>query len=189
MKTRWTIGTVLLTLLLVGVGCGGSSTTDSTTDDGGAPAAATSATEVVVNIQPKSDSQVSGTATFRGTDGQVSLQIEIHNAAPGEHAFHIHEIGDCSSDDGKSAGGHWNPTAHDHGQWSKDPYHLGDVGNIVVGEDGSGTLHMVSEVWSIGSGEANDILGHAVILHAGVDDFVSQPTGAAGGRIGCGEIR
>ncbi len=147
--------------------------------------------EIVVQLEPKSDSTVSGTATFTAeADGTIGLAIEIAGAPPGGHAFHLHEVGDCSAADGTSAGGHWNPTGHDHGQWgSEGAYHLGDVGNIEVGEDGSGHFHMTSTVWSIGTGAENDIVGRAVILHAGVDDFTTQPTGAAGGRIACGVIQ
>ena len=62
------------------------------------------------------------------------------------------------------------------------------MGNLVVGEDGSGRYELVSELWSIGTGESNDIIGKSIIVHAGVDDFVTQPTGGAGGRIARGVI-
>jgi len=132
---------------------------------------------------------MSGSATFTGGDHGVTLVLEVSGVSPGEHAFHLHEIGDCSSPDGKSAGGHWNPAGEDHGRWGTVPFHLGDVGNLNVGEDGTASLTVTTDLWSIGSGEATDIVGRAVIVHAGVDDFTSQPTGAAGGRIGCGVIR
>jgi Cu-Zn family superoxide dismutase len=145
--------------------------------------------EIDVNHESKSDSGVTGTAAFSQQNGEILLHIDLANTPPGEHAFHIHQTGDCSSPDGKSAGGHWNPMEMDHGAWAADPHHLGDVGNIVVGEDGTGTFHMSTDAWSIGTGEPNDITGKAVILHAGIDDFTSQPTGAAGGRIACGVIQ
>ena len=142
----------------------------------------------VAQIEPKSDSQVTGTATFAVDHGEVTLVLEVQNAPQGEHAFHLHQTGDCSAPDGTSAGGHWNPAGHDHGKWEEAPFHLGDVGNLVVGDDGSGALTLSTDLWSIGTGANNDIVGRAVILHAGADDFTSQPTGAAGGRIGCGVI-
>jgi Cu-Zn family superoxide dismutase len=154
-----------------------------------APASHDHATQLVINIEPKNDSGMTGTATFSDDHGTVTLLIEIAGATPGEHAFHLHEIGDCSAADGTSAGGHWNPTAMDHGKWGTEPHHLGDVGNIVVDETGKGSYRMDSTVWSIGTGEPGDIVGRAVIVHAGVDDYTSQPTGAAGGRIGCGVIQ
>jgi Cu-Zn family superoxide dismutase len=147
-----------------------------------------------VELQSKSGSSTLGTALFsqRGTgaDGamEVTLMVELRGAPAGEHAVHIHEIGDCSSDDGKSAGGHWNPAGVDHGQWGEDVHHLGDIGNLLVGEDGTGSLTMTTDRWMIGDGSTNDVVGHAIIVHAGVDDFVTQPTGAAGGRISCGVI-
>ena len=69
------------------------------------------------------------------------------------------------------------------------PHHLGDIGNLEVGEDGEGSLTLSTDKWTMGSGADNDILGKAVIVHAGADDFTTQPTGAAGGRIGCGVIK
>jgi Cu-Zn family superoxide dismutase len=130
-----------------------------------------------------------GSAIFVKSGNQVELMMKIDPGPPGEHAVHIHENGDCSSPDGKSAGGHWNPTGEDHGKWGVAPFHLGDIGNVVVGEDGTGTLSLITDLWSMGTGTENDILDRAVIVHADADDFVTQPTGAAGARIGCGVIR
>ena len=143
----------------------------------------------VAAIEPKNDSGVRGKASFMAAAGQVMLKLTIEHATPGQHAFHLHEVGDCSAPDGKSAGGHWNPTGHDHGQWGGAAFHLGDVGNLDVGEDGTATLTVATDLWSIGTGDDNDVVGRAVIVHAGVDDFTTQPTGAAGGRIGCGVIQ
>lgn len=141
-----------------------------------------------VLLKNKSGSDLTGIAIFVQDSLGVSLQLNIENTPPGEHAVHIHEIGDCSSDDAKSAGGHWNPTVEDHGKWGKAPHHLGDIGNIVVGEDGTGALSLTTDRWTLGGGADNDIYGKAIIVHADPDDFTSQPTGAAGGRIGCAVI-
>ena len=143
-------------------------------------------------INPLGDSGVSGTASFTtGDDGNISVFISLNNASEGSHAAHIHETGDCSAPDGTSAGGHWNPTTMDHGQWGTPPHHLGDLGNIEVDEDGLGGLTVTTPApgfWSIGTGDVNDIVGKAIIVHEKVDDFATQPTGAAGGRIACGVI-
>jgi Cu-Zn family superoxide dismutase len=146
-------------------------------------------TRAIATIEPKNDSGVTGTASFTVTGEQVILTLSIENATPGEHAFHLHEVGDCSAADGTSAGGHWNPADHDHGQWGGQAFHLGDVGNLEVGADGTATLTVATNLWSVGTGDDNDVVGRAVIVHAGADDFTSQPTGAAGGRIGCGVIQ
>jgi len=153
------------------------------------PAPAPEAVEASADLEPRSGSSVTGHAHFTYADGQVTLTLQVENATPGEHAFHIHETGDCSAEDGSSAGGHWNPAGEEHGMWGHPPFHLGDVGNLTVGEDGRGGLTLTTGLWSIGTGKPGDILGHALIVHAGVDDFTTQPTGNAGGRVACGVIR
>lgn len=141
-------------------------------------------------IDAKSGSSVSGTATFSYDEskGSVALDLQLQGAPPGTHALHIHEVGDCSAEDGSSAGSHWNPTHEDHGKWGQAPFHLGDIGNIEVDAEGKGSVSMSTDMWEIGTGSPKDILGKSVILHEKPDDFMTQPTGAAGGRIGCGVI-
>jgi Cu-Zn family superoxide dismutase len=139
-------------------------------------------------LEPKGDSRTTGVAHFAAVGAEVSFHIRIENAPAGTHAVHIHEIGDCSSPDGKSAGGHWNPTGDDHGRWGAAPFHHGDIGNLEVGEDGAGEMMMSSDLWTVGGAESSNVVGRSIIVHADADDFASQPTGAAGGRIACGVI-
>ena len=134
------------------------------------------------------DSGVTGMAVFTQNGDQITLTAEIQGASPGLHAIHIHAYGDCSAPDGKSAGGHWNPTDVAHGKWGEGEYHLGDIGNITVGEDGTGRITLTTDLWEIGTGSDIDVVGKSIIIHADADDFVSQPSGAAGARIGCGVI-
>jgi Cu-Zn family superoxide dismutase len=141
-------------------------------------------------LEAKSGSTLTGKAIFaKAQDGKITLTIGIAGVQPGMHAAHIHAVGDCSSDDGKSAGGHWNPTTMDHGKWGGDHFHLGDIGNIQAGEDGKGSITLSSDKWAIGGGGDNDVVGKAIIVHIKADDFTSQPSGAAGTRIGCGVIK
>jgi len=140
-------------------------------------------------INATEGNEFQGSAIFIKSGEQIDLQIQIDPGPPGVHAVHIHENGDCSAADGTSAGGHWNPGGHDHGKWGTEPFHLGDIGNVTIGEDGTGSLALTTDRWTMGSGAENDILEKAVIVHAVEDDFESQPTGNAGGRIGCGVIR
>ncbi|MDE0297730.1 MAG: superoxide dismutase family protein [Candidatus Poribacteria bacterium] len=144
--------------------------------------------QAIAMIGPTSGSSVTGTATFTQSGDQIALLVEIKGASPGLHAVHIHQYGDCSSPDGKSAGGHWNPTGVAHGKWGEGEFHLGDIGNISVGEDGIGSISLKTDLWEIGTGSDVDIVGRGIIVHAGADDFASQPSGAAGARIGCGAI-
>jgi Cu-Zn family superoxide dismutase len=180
---------MILGVMALAAACGGGAreaATDAQYDE--APSAAPEMLTAIARIESKSGSELVGTATFEGGAGEVALVLEVENAPPGPHAFHLHEVGDCSAPDGTSAGGHWNPTGADHGRWGAEPYHLGDIGNLEVGEDGRGSLTLMTDLWSIGTGTETDVVGRAVVVHAGVDDFMTQPTGAAGGRIGCGVI-
>lgn len=148
--------------------------------------------EAIADILPTtaSGSTVTGEAIFTQDGDDIMLVVDIRNAAPGPalHAVHIHETGDCSAADGTSAGSHWNPTDEAHGRWGGDSFHLGDLGNIPVGSDGTGYIERTTDLWDIGTGSDRDVVGKAIVVHAGEDDFISQPSGAAGARIGCGII-
>jgi len=140
-------------------------------------------------IIAKNDSGLTGTVTFTDNDGVIEMIAEIEGASEGDHAIHIHAIGDCSADDGTSAGGHWNPTEEDHGTWGEVPFHRGDIGNINVDSDGKGSISRETDLWCLNcNDETKNVVGKAIIIHEGPDDFSSQPSGAAGPRIGCGEI-
>jgi len=148
-------------------------------------------TVATANIEPRSGSKLEGKATFTaGAGGAITLRIELSDAPPGELAVHIHDKGDCSSPDGKSAGEHWNPTHSEHGKWGAagNRHHLGDLGNIRVGLDGKGSLTLDTTRWTAGAGGKNDVIGHSIVVHAGPDDFKTQPSGNSGSRIGCGVI-
>ena len=186
MKTRLVaIGRIASMLsLLVGVsialvGCDKSGKKET---------ASTPSKQATAAIGSASGSEVTGTAVFKKNGDSITLTVEIQNAAPGEHAVHIHEVGDCSSPDGKSAGGHWNPTEVAHGEWGEGEFHLGDIGNMTVAGDGTGKIELTTDQWEMGTGSIRDIVGKGIIVHAGADDFTSQPSGAAGARIGCGAI-
>jgi Cu-Zn family superoxide dismutase len=146
--------------------------------------------KITVTLEAKSDSGVTGNAVFKQENGIVSLMAVLSGLSEGTHAVHLHEKSDCSSPDGKSTGGHWNPTAQPHGKWGSDKgYHKGDIGNFTANEKGQGTITFATDEWCIGCGDpAKDIVGKAIIIHQGTDDFTSQPTGAAGGRVSCGGI-
>ena len=139
-------------------------------------------------IDGKSGSSLSGKAKFSEQSGGVLVEIAVKNAPPGWHAVHIHEKGDCSSEDGKSAGGHFNPGQHAHGSPHAPEHHAGDLGNMWVGEDGTGHHAILMPELTISAG-SHSVVGRGIIVHAGIDDLTSQPTGAAGGRIGCGVIQ
>ena len=134
-------------------------------------------------ISASNDSGLTGMAVFTQNGDQITLTAEIQGASPGLHAIHIHAYGDCSAPDGTSAGGHWNPTDVAHGKWGEGEFHLGDIGNITVGEDGTGRITLTTDLWEIGTGSDIDVVGRSIIVHADADDFVSQPSGAMQARV------
>lgn len=145
----------------------------------------------IAHIKGIDSSSINGVATFVEENGFVKLVVELRGADTEKLAIHIHEIGDCVSKDGSSAGGHWNPTEEGHGEWGVKPFHSGDIGNININNNGNGSLVMKDHFkrWSISSPGNTNIIGRSIIVHSGVDDMNSQPSGAAGSRIGCGVIQ
>lgn len=142
---------------------------------------------VTFKMEPKSDSKVEGEVTFTEVDGEVKMMAAFMGLSEGEHAIHIHQTADCSSADGKSAGGHWNPTNQPHGKWgAAEGYHKGDIGNFAADADGNATVEFSTDEWCMGCDDENkNIIGKAVIVHQGQDDFTSQPSGDAGARVSC----
>ncbi|WCO00704.1 superoxide dismutase family protein [Psychroserpens ponticola] len=146
--------------------------------------------KVTMSLESKSGSTTTGNLVFKQEEGTVTMIAVLSGLTPGEHAIHIHDKADCTSDDGSSSGGHWNPTAQPHGKWGDAKgYHKGDIGNFTANAEGQGTITKITDEWCIGCGDATkDILGKAIIVHQGTDDFTSQPSGAAGARVSCGGI-
>ena len=133
-------------------------------------------------------SKVSGTVTFLQQGENVLVQAKFSNLPPGKHGFHIHEKGSCE-DQGKAAGGHFNPMGTPHGflpQDGMEKAHSGDLGNTLADEKGDAAIMMLLPGVTL-QGGMHDVAGLAVIVHEKEDDF-GQPTGNAGGRIGCGII-
>lgn len=144
---------------------------------------------LTITLEPKSNSTVTGTATFTEKNGKVTFTAKLAGLQPGVHAIHIHEKSDCTAADGSSAGGHWNPTFKKHGKWGVGEYHRGDIGNFTANANGNGTISMTTDEWAIGGDdETKNILGKGLIVHQGADDFTSQPAGNAGARIACSGI-
>jgi superoxide dismutase, Cu-Zn family len=148
---------------------------------------AAAGTIIEVPLMAKSGSKLSGTATFTAVKGGVDVKIKVAGAPPGMIATHVHENGDCSAPDGASAGGHFNPEGHPHGMPPAPERHLGDLGNIDVGADGTGSTEIVVMGANLEAADPDSFLNRAIIVHEKKDDG-GQPTGNAGGRIGCGVI-
>jgi Cu-Zn family superoxide dismutase len=141
-------------------------------------------------LMPVGDSGVSGELNFDVDNGGVRVTGSFTGLKPGAtHAFHIHEFGNCTAADGSSAGGHFNPAAQAHGsREAGGEHHAGDIPNQVAGPDGVAAVDQRLDGLQIGGGGQFDIIGRGVIVHADADDYTTQPTGNAGGRIACGVI-
>tara|TARA_B110000027_G_scaffold21697_1_gene23181 strand:- start:552 stop:1271 length:720 start_codon:yes stop_codon:yes gene_type:complete len=146
--------------------------------------------KIQFSLNAKSGSKANGTIAFKEEDGVVLFECTLTGLSKGTHAIHIHEKADCSSEDGKSSGGHWNPTFENHGAWGGESgYHRGDIGNFQADADGNGSITFSTDQWCLGcDDETKNIIGKAIIVHKGEDDLVSQPSGAAGARVSCAGI-
>lgn len=171
---------LLLTSVLASAACGGSQQAEPT------PASGTPRTIEVV-LAPRSGSKLSGKATFTEVRGGVKVTVQVAGAPPGEVATHVHEIGDCSAPDAKSAGEHFNPAMQAHGLPRDPEHHLGDLGNIDIAPDGTGKTELVVKGATLQEGDPSSYVGRAIIVHEKKDDG-GQPSGNAGERIGCGVI-
>ena len=154
-----------------------------------APSAAAKAgpiTRAVAVLHPAKDVRAEGTLTFTRAAGVMKVSGRITGLAAGTHGFHVHEFGDCSAADFSSAGGHYNPTGHQHAGTAEARRHMGDMGNIEAAADGVATVDYTDSRLRFEG--AHGILGRGVIVHANPDDLKTQPTGNAGGRVACGVI-
>lgn len=144
-------------------------------------------THAEAEIKPTKDSTVSGKVTFTSQPDGIKIVANITGLTPGVHGFHIHEFGNCSAPDASSAGGHFNPHKELHASPDSPHRHVGDLGNLTADERGNAHYERIDKVITLTG--ANSIIGKSVIVHADKDDFTTQPTGNAGGRLSCGVIK
>jgi Cu-Zn family superoxide dismutase len=137
-------------------------------------------------LNPTKGNNVTGSVIFTKRKDGIGIIADIEGLKPGKHGFHIHETGDCSSPDGKSAGDHFNPFHKSHGAPTDTSRHSGDFGNIEADKDGKAHFEWVDTLISFSG--PNSIIGRAVIVHEKADDLKSQPSGNAGNRLACGVI-
>jgi Cu-Zn family superoxide dismutase len=147
------------------------------------------ADKATVDIKDKNGATI-GTATLTPVDGGVRVVGQVSGLSKGKHGIHIHDVGSCTPPDFKSAGDHFNPTHKHHGMKNPQGPHAGDLGNLVVGDDGKGEFDVVAANATLGDGP-NSLFhkgGTSLVIHAKEDDEMSDPSGNSGDRIACGVI-
>jgi Cu-Zn family superoxide dismutase len=168
---------IILSLVVAIAGCAGMR----------APAAPPiTATAEVRNAQ----GQPVGTATLSQVTGAVRIILETRGLPPGQKGVHIHAVGKCDPPDFTSAGDHFNPGMKQHGLQNPQGPHAGDLPNLTIGADGTGRLESTNDRITLAEGPTSllDADGSAIVVHAAVDDFKTDPTGNSGARLACGVI-
>ena len=150
------------------------------------PAAAQIATAPLKNAEGKEV----GSANLTQTPHGVLINVSVKGLPPGEHAFHVHSVGKCEPPF-TSAGGHFNPGGKKHGMMSPEGQHAGDMPNLHIPQSGELAIEVMNTHITLEKGKPNSVFdadGSAMVVHAGSDDYKTDPTGEAGGRIACGVI-
>ena len=131
-----------------------------------------------------------GTALLTEESGGVRFHFSLNNLPAGTHGIHVHEKGDCTKPDFKSAGKHFNPEAKQHGADNPKGFHAGDLGNIEVGSNGTADAEVTAPHLTLKASDQSLIRpgGTAIIIHAGRDDQKTDPSGNSGNPIACGVI-
>ena len=140
-------------------------------------------------LEPTKGSTVRGSASFAQFGGKVRVTANVSGLKPnGEYGFHIHEAGDCSSGDGMSAKGHFNPQGKPHAHAGILERHAGDLPSLKSDAGGNATLTADLDIITVAPGP-NSVVGRGLIVHIQPDDFKTQPTGNAGARSACAVIQ
>jgi Cu-Zn family superoxide dismutase len=168
---------------------------DAATPMTGAQAATPMATTVEALDVPLIDANgdAVGLATFSENADGVMVHLLIEGLSPGEHGWHLHEFGVCDPGGAEpfmSAGEHWNPTVQPHGAPDAAEHHAGDFGNLVASEDGLAEIEITTTDFTFEAGETSvfDEDGTSIVIHEGVDDLTTQPSGNSGPRFACGVV-
>src|SRR6056297_1832000 len=172
-----------LLLILFAVGCAQQQSQEQEAD---MEQTSTEFTKAVAVVHPTENGDATGHVTFTKEEEGVRVQGEFEGLEEGKHGFHIHQYGDCRAADGTSAGGHYNPANTPHAGPDAESRHVGDMGNLEANANGNASINYVDNTITLNGPES--IMGRGIVIHGGEDDLESQPTGAAGPRMGCGVI-
>lgn len=171
---------------------GDSPTVATATEPGttpGSSAIGETTSQATVQLAPTRGNTANGGLKISAAGAGVHISGMVQGLKPdSEFGFHFHEKGDCSAPDATSAGAHFNPTSQQHGNPQAQPHHAGDMLNVKSDAQGVAEVSIDNPDVSLGSGQPNDVIGKALVMHAKPDDYQTQPSGNSGDRIACGVI-
>ncbi|GAK41766.1 superoxide dismutase copper/zinc-binding protein [Paenibacillus sp. TCA20] len=133
------------------------------------------------------EGEEAGFATLEQTDEGVVVKVTATGLTPGKHGFHVHE-NPVQGTDFETAGGHFNPTDKHHGLEHPEGSHVGDMHNLEAGQDGTVEAEVLLPEATLEKEDAHSVLGRSLIIHAGEDDHMTDPSGDSGGRVLGGNI-
>jgi len=168
----------MLLAAALAAGCGGSSAKLTLVPDAGPMG--------VARLTPKNGSTVRGFISFTQRGGRVEIAGTFVELMPGPHSVYIHSAGSCSSPNAASAGPVWNVEGAPQG--ANRGNRAGDLPQLIANSDGGAVLQTTSAELSVGTGSANDVIGHTVVVHAAVDPNPKAEFGVPNGWLGCGVI-
>jgi Cu-Zn family superoxide dismutase len=143
----------------------------------------------VVQLAPTQGNTANGGLKIAAAGNAVKISGTVQGLKPdSEFGFHFHEKGDCTAPDAASAGAHFNPTSQSHGHPQNPPHHAGDMLNVRSDAQGVAEVSIDNGEVSLQTGQPNDVLGKALVMHAKPDDYTTQPSGDSGDRIACGVV-
>lgn len=185
IPTRFSLGASMLAGALALSACNSEAPTEppedaaaaDTTQDAAMPQMATASLKTA-------DGRDAGTVTASERDGGIAIAVTAMGLTAGDRGIHVHTTGQCEGPKFETAGGHWNPVGAEHGLSNPQGAHYGDMPNLTIAGDGSGTMEYMIDNTSLA--EMLDEDGAAVIIHAGADDQMTDPSGDSGDRVACG---
>jgi Cu-Zn family superoxide dismutase len=171
---------------------GDSPTVATATEPGttpGSSAVGETTSQAVVQLASTQGNTANGGLKISAAGTGVRISGMVQGLKPdSEFGFHFHEKGDCSAPDATSAGAHFNPTNQQHGSPQGQPHHAGDMLNVKSDAQGVAEVSIDNADVSLHTGQPNDVVGKALVMHAKPDDYKTQPSGDSGDRIACGVI-
>ena len=151
-----------------------------------APAPAAAPATAIANIGGEG---ITGQLTLTSAGSDVHVTGQVTGVAPdSEHGFHLHDTGDCSAFATGSAGNHFNPDQQPHGGPEAVARHAGDLANLRADATGAITVDATIKGVGLATRDDRDVLGRALVLHEGMDDYSTQPSAGSGTPIACGVI-